>query len=132
MNAFETYAKERYSLSMQEMQECHNLIIMEIGMDADAKELYEDLIENATKYASYRANWLLWKKDKRMEEDKSRSMCHDSLIIKFDVLARYLKSRGHCTVWREILGDVMIDPTYRKRIGDFACYLVFVNSLSAR
>lgn len=132
MNIFETYTNEKYALSFEDMQICHNLIATEIQSDVDAKELYEDLIESATRYANYRANWHLWKREKQLAEDNSRTMCHDSLIIKFDVLARYLKSIGHSAEWREMLGDIEKDPTYRKRIGDFACYLIFVNSLSAR
>lgn len=34
--------------------------------------------------------------------------------------------------WRDVLGDEQENPSCRKRIGDFACYLVFVNALLAR
>ena len=132
MNSFETYLGERYSLSWDEMIKCHEMMLVEIQNDVDAKELYGDVIECATRYAAYRANWGIWSREKQMEHDESRSMCHDSLITKFDILARYLRTIGCQAEWRESLGDVKKDPTYRKRIGDFACFLVFINSLSMR
>lgn len=132
MNVYENYVNERYAMSIEEMQKCHNLLAMEIQNDADAKELFEDVIDNATRYVNYRANWLLWKKEKQLEQDKGRSICHDALIVKFDVLARYLRSQGCTAEWREMLGNTSMDPVYRKRIGDFGCYLVFINCLMSR
>jgi len=132
MNIFEQYMYEQYAMSMEDMQKCHNLLAREIQNDADARELFQDVIENATRYANYRANWLLWKREKQLEEDKGRSMCHDALIDRFDILARYLRSQGCTAEWREMLGDTSVDLAYRKRIGDFGCYLVFINCLWAR
>lgn len=132
MNSFTTYLGERYSLSWQEMTTCHEMILSEMKKDADAEELYGDVLEYAVKYAAYRANWAAWDREKQLEQDESRSMCHDVLIIKFDMLARYLRSMGYPAEWREMLGDVKLDPVYRKRIGDFACFLVFIQSLAAR
>ena len=123
---------KKYSLPWNDMVRCHEMMLAEIADDEDAKELYYDLIESATKYAHYRANWNLWKREVQMKRDESRSMCYDSLIIKFDILARYLEIKEYSAEWRDLLGDIKLDPTYRKRIGDFACYLVFVNSLNTR
>ena len=54
------------------------------------------------------------------------------MIIKFNMLARYLKMQGRDTGWRDKLGYEEEDKLYRKKIGDFACYLVFVNSINSR
>ena len=54
------------------------------------------------------------------------------LIIKINQLARYLKMQGEAAAWRDVLGQEDENPYCRKRIGDFACYLVWVNSLLAR
>lgn len=132
MNTYETYLGERYSMSWEEMIKCHEMMLTEIQNDMDAKELYGDVIECATRYATYRANWGIWSREKRIEHDESRSMCHDSLITKFDILSRYLRTIGYSSEWRNSLGDVKKDPIYRKRIGDFACFLVFIESLSMR
>jgi len=131
MNSFENYSNTIYALSFDEMVYCHEQLLSEI-QDEDAKELYEDLIECATKYAAFRANWALWNREKKMEQDESRTMCHNALISRFDILARYLRSIGCEAEWRDTLGDVAVDPVYRKRIGDFACYMVFVNSVCER
>lgn len=40
--------------------------------------------------------------------------------------------QGKDTSWREKLGYEKEDVYNRKVIGDFACYIVFVNSLNAR
>lgn len=47
----------------------------------------------------------------------------------FDASTKYADMRAK---WRDRLGDEKDDPYNRKRIGDFACYLVFINSLNAR
>lgn len=43
-----------------------------------------------------------------------------------------LKMQGKSAAWRDTLGYEDQDKYFRKRIGDFACYLVFVNSVLAR
>lgn len=57
MNSFEIYLGERYSLSWDEMIKCHEMMLAEIQNDMDAKELYGDVIECATRYAIYRVDW---------------------------------------------------------------------------
>ena len=54
------------------------------------------------------------------------------VILSFNQLARYLKMQGKAAGWRDVLGEEAENPNYRKRLGDFACYLVFVQSLNAR
>lgn len=98
----------------------------------DAKEIYEELIGVATKHASFRSEWFIWDRATRMEKDDSRTSCHNSLIIKLDMLARYLKMQGKDAKWRDELGYETDGRYNRKAIGDFACYLVFVNSINAR
>ena len=34
--------------------------------------------------------------------------------------------------WRDTLGDEKENPYVRKRIGDFACYLILIDSIHAR
>ena len=129
---YEEYLPLPKSLSLEEMQAIQVEMFCEIKDDTDAEELYEELIHTATKYAQFRAEWLLWDREKKLERDASRTACHNSLIVKFNMLARYLKMQGKSTTWREKLGYEEEDAYYRKRIGDFACYLVFVNSINAR
>lgn len=132
LTSYEKYLKEPKSLTVEEMRSVHEQILGEIADDMDAKEIYEELVGAATKYASFRSQWFLWDRATRIERDDSRTSCHNSLIVKFDMLARYLKSQNKDAVWRETLGYEKDDRYNRKAIGDFACYLVFINSINAR
>lgn len=132
LTTYEEYLDTEQSLTLEEMRKIHSQMLADIGMDADAKEIYEELIAASTKYASMRAEWLMFSREEKAERDSRRTSCHDSVLIKFNMLARYLKTQGKAAAWRDFLGDEKENPYNRKRIGDFACYLVFVNSLNAR
>lgn len=132
ISTYENYLPMKKSLSLEDMVHLHNEMILEIGFDSDALELYDELVETATRYAAFRAKWPLLSKEEKMDTDSSRSSCHNSLIVKFNQLARYLKMQGKMAEWRDTLGYEEDDKYYRKRIGDFGCYIVFINSISSR
>lgn len=129
---YEEYLLTPKSIPFEKMQMLHKEILAEISGDEDAEELFEELIECATRYGQFRANWLLWDRATKMERDSSRTSCHNSLIVKFNMLARYLRMQGKSALWRDELGYEEDDRYNRKTVGDFACYLVFVNSINAR
>ena len=132
MPIYDDYLKEKNSLTFDEMQKIHAAIVSEVGTDEGAVDLYDELVSIAVKYANIRARWALLSKQDKMEQDASRTACHDSVIIKCNKLARYLKTLEKKAAWRDELGDESADPYNRKRIGDFACYLAFINGLNAR
>ena len=132
VSVYEEYLSMPQCLSMEEMHSLHKEMVEEIRNDEEAQELYSELISVSTRYMSFRSNWLLWSREEKMEKDSARTSCHDSVIVKFNMLERFLKMKGKDARWREVLGHEEDDPSFRKRIGDFACYLVFVNSLLAR
>lgn len=132
IDLYSDYLPQPQSLSLKEMERLHAEMAAGIGHDPDALELYDELVETATRYASFRANWRLWDMSVKMEKDSGRTSCHNSVIIKFNQLARYLKTQGRDTAWRDTLGYEENDRYFRKRIGDFACYIVFINSILAR
>ena len=132
INTYSEYLTSVKALPIEQMQQIHEEMIGEIGNDADALELYDGLIEKATKYAGMRAEWCLMDQEKKRENDSYRTSCHNKVILQLNMLSRYLKTQGKAAAWRELLGDVEDDPNNRKAIGDFACYLVFCNSLNAR
>lgn len=132
INLFRGYMEETHALSMEQMQELHQEMVEEIGKDTDAIELYDELIAVATRYVAIRAGWHQLSKEEKMERDPSRTSCHNSLITHFNMLARYLRMQGRPAEWRDKLGYEEDDRYLRKTIGDFACYIVFVNSLCAR
>lgn len=132
ISTYDDYLPMPMSLSLEEMASLHRELVNEIGNDSDSLELFEELITTATRYMVFRSNWLLWSKEEKMDKDSGRTSCHNSLIVKFNHLARYLKTQGKAAAWRDTLGYEEHDKYFRKRIGDFACYLVFVNSVLAR
>ena len=110
----------------------HQKLLKEIENDPVGQELYDELIGEATTYAEIRAKWLSLDRSQKMEQDSFRTACHNSVITHFNMMARYLKTQGKNTEWRDALGYEEDDKYYRKTIGDFGCYIVFVNSLCAR
>lgn len=120
------------SLPLDQMVSLHKEMLEEVWEDEDALELYEELVQQANRYASFRSGWCVWSMEEKTEKDPSRTSCHDSLIVKFNQLAKYLQIIGKEAKWRSELGFIEDDPYNRKRIGDFACYIVFVNSVCAR
>lgn len=132
INSYKEYLTTVKALSIEQMQQIHERMIEEVSADADAMELYDELIAVATRYAEMRAKWLLMEREEKMEKDSLRTSYHNSVILHFNMLARYLKSQGKDVVWRDMLGYEEEDGYNRKSIGDFACYLVFLNSINAR
>lgn len=132
MKTYKEYLEAPKSLTIEQMTLLHEEILAEVGTDEDAMELYDDLVKTATRYANVRANWLLLSREEKMETDSSRTSTHNSVITHFNMLSRYLRMQGKKAAWRDSLGDEKEDKYYRKTMGDFACYIVFVNSICAR
>ena len=129
---YEEYLKQSKAITFEKMQTIHTEMLAEIGADTEALELYDELMKVATRYAAIRANWLLLSREEKSEQDSGRTSCHNSVITHFNMLARYLKQQGKAAAWRDKLGYEEDDLYNRKAIGDFACYLVFVNGVNAR
>ncbi len=132
INLYDEYLAAKKSLTFEEMNNLQKELFSEIKSDAEARELYAELIDEATAYAKIRADWLIIDKEKKAQIDSSRTSAHNSVIIKFNMIARCLKARGKAAKWRDVLGYEEDDAYNRKRIGDFACFLVFINCLNAR
>ena len=132
LNTYQEYKESTLSLTLEEMESVYTQMTKDMAGDEDAIELYQDILEQAVKYVEYRSNWILWDNETKVKNDEIRSNFHNSLILKMNIFARYMKSAGHSTEWRDILGDENSHSHVRKRIGDFACYMVFINALGAR
>lgn len=128
---YEEYLKRPKAITFAKMQTIHTEMIAEIGADADAMELYDELMKVATRYAAIRTNWLLFSREEKSEQDSGRTSCHNSVITHFNMLVRYLKQQGKAAAWRDELGYEEDNPYNRKAIGDFACYFAFVNGINA-
>lgn len=123
---YEDYQTMPGSLTFEQMADLHKQILADAKLDADSADLFKNVFAAAVKYSQSRAGWTLWDREKRMEEDSARTSRHNQVIDSINILARYLKAQGKPAAWRDALGDD------RKRIGDFACFLVFIGSLNAR
>ena len=132
INTFDDYLNEPCALHFDQMKRFHQEMIDEIGMDPKSVELYDDLVSEAGKYAAIRASWQQMSREEKMEKDSLRTSIHDSVIIHFNMLARYLRMQGKKAEWRDRLGYEEDNKFYRKAIGDFGCYIVFVNSICSR
>lgn len=125
-STYDDYQTMPGSLTFEQMADLHKQILADAKLDADSADLFKNVFAAAVKYSQSRAGWTLWDREKRMEEDSARTSRHNQVIDSINILARYLKAQGKPAAWRDALGDD------RKRIGDFACFLVFIGSLNAR
>ena len=126
INTYKQYLNRENILTFQDMEFLHNDLIIEIVNDEEALELYNELIDDAIRYSQIRAKWININNDEKKNIDATRTCSHNALITDFNILSRYLKLKGKNTFWKEKLGDD------RKLIGDFACYIVFINSINSR
>ncbi len=132
MCSYEEYLSGEKVLTTDQMEGIHKDILQSLQNDQDALELYGDLVSASVKYAEIRAEWSLMSREKKMDKDPLRTALHNAVIIQVNMLARYLAQIGRSTSWRNLLGNEEEDRIYRKTIGDFACYISFVNALCSR
>lgn len=132
MCSYEEYLSSEKALTITQMEDIHKDILQSIQNDLDASELYEDFVSASVKYAEIRAEWSLMSREQKMDKDPLRTALHNSVIIQVNMLARYLAQIGRSTPWRNLLGNEEEDRIYRKTIGDFACYIAFVNAICSR
>lgn len=126
INTYKQYLNKENILNFENMENLHNDLIVEIGDDVDALELYNELINDAIRYSEIRSKWIHMSNDEKKNIDAARTCSHNALITDFNILSRYLKGKGKNTFWREKLGED------RRLIGDFACYIIFINSINSR
>jgi hypothetical protein len=130
MLTYKKYLGEKDCLTFQEAEEIHSQMLRSANTgDRDFQEYWEDMIESAIVYANTRAKWSVQTVEERKDIDTSRTHQHNTFMINLKVIATYMKQQNWSSEWFEKLGTIEKD---RKRFGDFACYLVYINSLNAR
>ncbi len=92
----------------------------------DKMDFYVDFLAKAFKYAGVRSEWELFENYERAEKDAYRTSMHNSFITSINVLSRLCESEDIDNSWRLKLSDD------RKVIGDFACFVAYVNGLCNR
>ncbi len=106
---------------LTEMNEC----VGKISAD-DKDEFYNEMLQKAFEYTSIRCEWELLSNDERSEKDPYRTSVHDGFITSLNIIARLAGQEGVDASWLGKLGDK------RKRIGDFACFLTYINGIANR
>ena len=129
---YRDYLNEQKAISFEECLELHREILSEIGSNPDAVGLYDELVEKAIEYAEMRANWTVKSREWKIKQDVLRTSKHDSLIIKCNMLSRYLRKEGKKAASRDRLGYQEDGRIYRKRIGDFGCFLSYIHGINGR
>lgn len=132
INTYETYQLMRDTLSLEDCVKLHREIKTAVGDDEIANEQYRDLLDASWDYMEYRFEWGRRDLQGRVQIDARRSDKHNALLRKYDYLGRRLEALGKVVPWTEILGDCDMDPTKRKRYGDFAMYLCFAETINQR
>jgi len=132
ISLYKDYLKSDLALPMEEAASIHEEMNQEIGTDEDAIDLYEELIKKAIEYSMIRVKWSSMTPEEKADADEGRTFKHNSLIVKFNQLAKYLRMQGKPAIWRDKLGYEEDDKMNRKRIGDMGCYLVFIHAINAR
>lgn len=132
ISTYKDYLPQIKSIDFETCLKVHDMMVEEIGDDEDAIELYNEIIEKSIEYTMFRAYWTIKDREWKMDNDPIRTSAHDSIIIKFNQLARYLKMQGKSTEWRDILGYIEDERKNRKKIGDMACFLTYVHGINGR
>lgn len=130
MNTYASYLENNDCLTFQEAEKIYSQILHSANTrDRDFQEFWEDMIKSAIAYANTRAEWCVQTLEVRRDIDDSRTRQHNAFMTDLKVIANYMKQQNWSSVWFDKLGTIESD---RKRFGDFACYLVCINSLNAR
>ncbi len=121
------------ALTLDECAEIHRRMVAAIGeRDEDADDIYRELLDKALVYTTIRFHWAKQDIHERALADKDRTGKHDSLLTSFKMLYRLCAADGKDTSWYAMLGDVEKNPAMRKRYGDFAAYLCFIEAINQR
>ena len=100
--------------------------IFSLKEDIELAKLLEELINLAVDYANIRSRWLTMSAQQTVQMNEIRSQYHDFFIASINNLSRYMYLHGYENTWANLLGDD------RKRIGDFACYITYIQAINAR
>lgn len=124
-----TYSElsERNILTFKKSNEIYNEIIRALNrLNKEEMEYWNDLITSCIEYAEIRSTWLFLSRQEKLDKDILRTAMHNTVIRNLSVVKRVIEHKGENTEWYDLFNDD------RKRIGDFACYISYIHSLSSR
>lgn len=126
------YLKEREALTGDQAMRIHDQLKAQIGGDSVALELYDAVVQASVEYIQIRSNWSIHSKEENREFNDVRTEKHNKVIQTLDELAKHLQGKGNAINWRHEIGYEADGKYFRKRIGDFGCYIAFMMSLKSR
>lgn len=133
VNTYSAYRKmAKDTLNFEECEAIHKKIAEAISDDPDGLDIYKDLLEKAREYTVKRLEWRDLDIAGRGLAGERRSDVHNSLLRHYVMLYRFCKQQGLDTAWYTMLGDIEQDSAFRKRYGDFAGYLCFIEMACQR
>ena len=100
-------------------------------LPATEATLLDELHSSALDYAVARGRWQLADVAGRAEIDPPRTRAHNRFIDACNALSRACGRSGLSQEWRAAWGDARTGEA-RRRIGDFACFIVYRIMLQAR
>jgi hypothetical protein len=122
---------ENYEMTVDQLE--RDRLALEKGLKAFAEGpvLRTSLLESAAAYLTARVTWSIAELTDRMDRDIVRTRAHDAFLGNLNIATRAIARTSESLEWRKRYMDY--GPTEeRKALGDFACYLAFQQSLSAR
>ena len=130
MNDYSTYLDISKGSTLTFEEACEILAELKACVEKisaeDKDEFYNEMLEKAFEYTSIRCEWELLSSEERSEKDPYRTSVHDGFITSLNIIARLAGQEGVDASWADKLGDK------RKRIGDFACFLTYINGIANR
>ncbi|MFD1317554.1 hypothetical protein [Loigolactobacillus zhaoyuanensis] len=128
---YDEYLARQDSLAFEAAVTIYNKIMSSVDTnDSIFKELWNDVIVNASKYIQIRNAWLLLSYSDKVAQDDLRTTQHNAFIATLTPFKRYMDIKGWDSTWVADLGGIESDN--RKRLGDFAGYLLCIGSLQTR
>ncbi len=121
ISAGSTLSFEEACTILDEINECFEKISAE-----DKQDFYKEMLEKAFKYSQIRCQWELMSGEERALNDSYRTSAHNGFITSINVISRLAGQEGIDASWLGRLGD------NRKRIGDFVCFLSYINGICNR
>lgn len=126
----EEYLSNADSISFEEAIEIYNCLLKAIDLnDKESLELYSEVVKAAVKYIEIRNRWQFLSIEEKKEIDNTRTSLHNAYIASIKPLYRYMDNNKNDISWYEKL---IQGNENRKRLGDFAGYLLCINSIMAR
>ncbi|EKL6214540.1 hypothetical protein ACFD2S_000609 [Listeria monocytogenes] len=126
---YNIYLQNNDSMSFEEALEIYNSIFNVLECkDEYLHELWKEVIDSALVYSNMRTNWNYFSREDKQEKDKLRTSYHNTFMINLKAFHKLAEQLELDTGWREKLGS----SDDRKRLGDFAGYILCLENIRAR